>query len=816
MEGENNISEQPNPDVATEILDHSETQSSNSDRSEISKITADSAKTSVQISSISDGLSEKSSVHSSETNFLLNALPEVDTISITMSENQDNAPNPSGHLENKAESGPAQSQPAGPPDPTTMDFITAVQYGNAERVLNLIKLEEAKADQTDDEGICALHWAAINNRSEICRLLVQNGAFIDQIGGELAGSPLHWAVRQGCFLTVKVLLDLNASVEIKDGEGLTVFHIGSQTGNWPVLALLMAHTKGFHVDVRDEEGRTPLMHALMRSQLETVRVLCALGAKLHSQDNKLNSCLHWAVISNFAGGASQMLGYVLRHSATKRVGSSQAPNLLPHPIGLKRMEDLLLIQNSEKHTAIEYARISNNQGCIFAMESYIKMLPKPASACCSSTKCGLDSKGGAAGFQSSENLLSDTDDFSETASRADPKSLHSKLSSERSQISHNKILAVFDKISVRIFGDISLQKRSIIAYFLPTFCFFTAAALCSMSISIPAKLLLIPVIYFVIGLVSKHAVKSGAERFVPIGISCGIKIFGMLTAIFRLTHFMSLYMNLIWFVICPLTWYCLYRAVRSNPGFLESFDDKMDKDKAFEELKRDLLAYCDKENTPKWTIRICTTCMVKKPLRSKHCTENQIDKCCGRFDHYCPWIVNVVGYKNHPWFLNYLACVLLIIMWHTYAAFNYLNVTCNFVQAMQGDGPLEVLKCDPWDSLLLVEMSIFFIWVFLLLASQLYMNIVEGQTTNESINWKKHSGHGHSHGPKVTIHGEPEKPKEIPAAAKQYRALDTGMSVRFLDLYQLRRRNVDWTTVYDDSDLEREGLITFKGGSEFV
>ena len=90
-------------------------------------------------------------------------------------------------------------------------------------------------------------------------------------------------------------------------------------------------------------------------------------------------------------------------------------------------------------------------------------------------------------------------------------------------------------------------------------------------------------------------------------------------------------------------------------------------------------------------------------------------------------------------------------MWHTYAAFNYLNVTCNFVQAMQGDGPLEVLKCDPWDSLLLVEMSIFFIWVFLLLASQLYMNIVEGQTTNESINWKKHSGHGHSHGPKVTI-----------------------------------------------------------------
>ena len=90
-------------------------------------------------------------------------------------------------------------------------------------------------------------------------------------------------------------------------------------------------------------------------------------------------------------------------------------------------------------------------------------------------------------------------------------------------------------------------------------------------------------------------------------------------------------------------------------------------------------------------------------------------------------------------------------MWHTYAAFNYLNITCNLSEALKGPGPIEVLKCDPWDCLLLAEMSIFFMWVFLLLASQLYMNIVEGQTTNENINFKKNMGHGHSHGPKVVM-----------------------------------------------------------------
>ena len=74
--------------------------------------------------------------------------------------------------------------------------------------------------------------------------------------------------------------------------------------------------------------------------------------------------------------------------------------------------------------------------------------------------------------------------------------------------------------------------------------------------------------------------------------------------------------------------------------------------------RKTLLAIYDDgsaENTkPRDQVRICTSCMVRKPLRSKHCSEGMLDHMVGRFDHYCPWVINAVGYKNHQWFLGYL------------------------------------------------------------------------------------------------------------------------------------------------------------------
>jgi palmitoyltransferase len=49
---------------------------------------------------------------------------------------------------------------------------------------------------------------------------------------------------------------------------------------------------------------------------------------------------------------------------------------------------------------------------------------------------------------------------------------------------------------------------------------------------------------------------------------------------------------------------------------------------------------------------LCTTCKIVKPWGVKHCSTT--NRCVYRFDHYCPWMGNVIGKKNHRDFLIFL------------------------------------------------------------------------------------------------------------------------------------------------------------------
>lgn len=56
-----------------------------------------------------------------------------------------------------------------------------------------------------------------------------------------------------------------------------------------------------------------------------------------------------------------------------------------------------------------------------------------------------------------------------------------------------------------------------------------------------------------------------------------------------------------------------------------------------------------------YTQRPCTGCdNIDKVARSKHC--RYLKACVARYDHYCIWMNNTVGYRNYRWFLAYLVC----------------------------------------------------------------------------------------------------------------------------------------------------------------
>ena len=50
--------------------------------------------------------------------------------------------------------------------------------------------------------------------------------------------------------------------------------------------------------------------------------------------------------------------------------------------------------------------------------------------------------------------------------------------------------------------------------------------------------------------------------------------------------------------------------------------------------------------------QLCVTCKFVKPFGTKHCATR--DKCVARFDHYCPWMGNTIGKRNHRDFVIFL------------------------------------------------------------------------------------------------------------------------------------------------------------------
>ena len=49
---------------------------------------------------------------------------------------------------------------------------------------------------------------------------------------------------------------------------------------------------------------------------------------------------------------------------------------------------------------------------------------------------------------------------------------------------------------------------------------------------------------------------------------------------------------------------------------------------------------------------LCVTCKLVRPLGAKHCSV--INKCVARFDHFCPWVGNTIGKRNHRDFAAFL------------------------------------------------------------------------------------------------------------------------------------------------------------------
>ncbi|KAL6113521.1 zdhhc13 [Pungitius sinensis] len=519
-------------------------------------------------------------------------------------------------------------------DSGSWDIVKATQFGILERCKELV---EAGYDVTlpDKENVTLLHWAAINNRSELVKYYISKGCAIDQLGGDLNSTPLHWAIRQGHLPMVIQLLRYGADPAVADGEGYRALHLAILFQHMAIAAYLMA--KGEEVDGPDCNGQTPLMLAAQKIiGPEPTHFLIKNNASVSAVDKaSRNTPLHCAVLAGNVDAA---------HILLEAGASVDAENINGHtPIDLARQVHSPLLIHMLTH--IKQERIRSNSRCLRFVNRYRFFLQ---FLLCTGVYGGV---GAIVDLNSESWLLKGI------------------------------LLAC-------VIGVVNLLSRN-----------FPSPGFQAL---IPAASLMASVFWMLV---------TWFFWFLPDGHCTAVQV------LFALNGAALLYYYL--------------RTCRADPGFV----------KATEGEKKSNVVVLAEAGCLDPRI-FCTSCMIKKPMRTNHCFH--CDACVAKQDHHSVWTNGCIGARNHHYFLLFLLSLVLMGAWMFYGCLTHWSARCSLRYEEQGAWGVAsaLVSCSPW--LLAVFLMAFYhtCWSGLTLVMQLYQIAFLGLTTvertNLMLNQRKH------------------------------------------------------------------------------
>ncbi|XP_072047738.1 palmitoyltransferase ZDHHC17-like [Amphiura filiformis] len=523
-----------------------------------------------------------------------------------------------------------ESKPLTGPDTSNFDIVKATQYGAVERVKELVE-DGYDVREPDNENVTLLHWAAINNRLDLVKYFVAKGAIIDQLGGDLNSTALHWATRQGHLPMVVVLMQYGADPSIRDAEGCSCVHLACQFGHTAIAGYLIA--RGQDPNIVDGNGMTPLMWSCYKTfAVDPTRLLLTLGASPNLQDSHYkNTALHWA-------------------SAT---GNSSAVAALLHA------NADTYIENARKETPLDIAMARRN--------GYLVMRFKEQ--------------------------------------RGEEIPLTKKV----------PFLQPFRQDKV-------WRKRVMQAS--PFIILFVIGLIPDLDISVWVKVVAAFLTYGAIYFCTKLFFDKRYSSILPITVCLATKMYLYMTMfVYLWPTFENIWLRA-WFVLSSASmWYYFYKSWKNDAGIIKSSE---------EDKKRTIIELAESGSLN--IERFCTTCLVKRPIRSKHCS--YCDRCVAKFDHHCPWVDNCVGAGNHRSFILYLGSLVGALGAWLVAAVFYFQSNCSLNLDENGFWITlgQILSCSPWVVWMTLNDGLYFIWVTTLFVCQTYQVLYLGVTTNERMN----------------------------------------------------------------------------------
>jgi ankyrin repeat protein len=141
----------------------------------------------------------------------------------------------------------------------TLMLILGVTIGSRAGDLDFF-VEAVRNDRIDEVSALLMKGVDVNSRD---------------VFGDNAG--LHWAASLGLAEMARLLIDNGADVNIRNEEGYTPLHWAAGEGQKELVVILIVH--GADVNALNKRGWTPLRWAEAQSQKEIARILVAAGGR---------------------------------------------------------------------------------------------------------------------------------------------------------------------------------------------------------------------------------------------------------------------------------------------------------------------------------------------------------------------------------------------------------------------------------------------------------------------------------------------------------------------------------------------------------
>ncbi len=212
-------------------------------------------------------------------------------------------------------------------------------------------------DARNHQGRTALHLAAIHDREDFAKLLIEAGADIRKLTPRQAiefrdwgSTPLILTARRGSTEVAQLLISAGADVNGRDAYAInswSVLHYAVEYGQADVAKLLIEN--GARINDDSNDGGTPLFVAARQGNSEMVDLLIKHGADLGATGPASQTALHMAIQSGDLKTVQLLLAKGVDVNSRTTAGSYPGQSALHMSAlaGQVKIAELLLINGAE-------------------------------------------------------------------------------------------------------------------------------------------------------------------------------------------------------------------------------------------------------------------------------------------------------------------------------------------------------------------------------------------------------------------------------------------------------------------------------------